>query len=281
MSYQDDDYTGRGVGFPPADDMTDEAQVRGLGLRAGDEHPSHNELSHPWGKAAKLDNNRKSLTFVQTNVARYPSPIAVQARWSLDGITYTQFVPLAWSGNPVRVTVQKSFGIKTGAATEFFDLAPGDALPFCSLIARGLTISVEISGDPTAPDLFVQLVAAPTTNIDCADVIPPTPSGSASAPITSTATTRFPAVAANTYNIDGTATPKMRYFSIVNQSSANLFVHLGDGVDVAPGEEFATVILPGDADAGYENVNYQGKITFKFDADDDAGYCLTTVGFIT
>jgi hypothetical protein len=176
----------------------------------------------------------------------------------------------------VQVTLIKSFHVKSGAATEVVSLAAGEAMPFCAVIARALTISVEISSE-TTQDLYVQLVAAPTTSIDCADVIPSP--GTTPAGYTAMAIARFPAQ---------TATPTLYFpnaaramFTIVNQSAANLFVALAGVVGITPGSEFATIVLPPNSKAGYSVLNYRGAIAFRFDADDATGYALASEGSYT
>jgi hypothetical protein len=100
---------------------------------------------------------------------------------------------------------------------------------------------------------------------------PTTPAGFADRTIA-----RFPAVTADTYNI--AADSKRAYFTVANQSAANLFVALGAGVTITPGSEFATFVLPPDAAAGCEVLNWTGELTLRFDADDADGYALVTEG---
>lgn len=230
-----------------------------------------------WGKVALLTTGtagrRGSLTFVHTDViSPTPIPIAVKLRFSLDNITFTPEVPATFGGNVI-VDMIETIDMKSGPFKESFTLEPGDVMPLCTTIACALTLSVKLDAEDTG--LYVEAVAAPTTTIDCADVVGPTPAV-IPAGIVATATTRWAAVTANTYNIGVDALRGL--FVIVNQSAANLFVHLGTGVTITPGGEFATVVLPPNAFGGFEALNYRGEIYFRFDADDADGYALTTIG---
>lgn len=243
-----------------------------------------NELPHAgdarWGKVERLATGtqvvagkpQRSLSFIQTGIiASAPTPIAIKIRFSLDGITYTPEVPATFGGNVV-VKLIETIDMKTGAFLESFTLAPGDTQSFCTIMAMGLDLSVALDAEDAA--LFVEVVAAPTTMIDCGDIIPPPPTrptGYATRTIT-----RFAAVTANTYNISANASRAM--LTVVNQSAANLFVALGTGVTITPGAEFATVVLPPGSFAGLQYDNWQGPVTLRFDADDTDGYTLVTEG---
>jgi len=237
-----------------------------------------------WGKVERLATGtqvvagkpQQILSFVQTGIiADQPTPIAIKIRFSLDGLTYTPEVPSTFGGNVI-VKLIETIDMKTGAFLESFTLAPGDAQSFCSIMAMGLDLSVALDGEDIA--LFVEVVAAPTTMVDCNDIVPPPPTTTTPAIIQpNTQRARYDAVTANTYNIPVTA--KRGYFLITNMSAANLFVSLGGDVDITPGSELATIVLPPGAFAGYEALNYMGSITFRFDADDASGYALTTEGF--
>lgn len=275
--YDYDPHIGNGGGYPgdraPAPDLTDAAQMLGLGPRDGDTEANHDTLNHPWGKVVKLHGDGKSVTLVQTEAHPRPFPWAIQARFSLDGKTFTPTVPGTWGGDVI-FKFTKSFDVKTGPAIETFDLIAGDALPICALISRKLTVSVKIVGEAVL-DLWVQFVVCPTTQIDCAELTPAPPEAPP-AGIIATTTARYPAIEANTYNIAADATRGL--LVVANQSARNLFLHLGNGVDTTPGSEFATVVLPPNAYAGYEVANYQGEIYFRFDGDDGPGYALVTQG---
>lgn len=245
------------------------------------------DLPHPgssrWGKVALLatgtaipaTGRQSSLDFVQTGIiADSPIPIAVKFRFSTDGVTYTPEVPALFGGNVI-VDFIEQIDMKSGPFKESFTLEPGDPMPICAVIARGLNVAVRLDAEDTS--LFVEVVAAPTTSIDCADVVGPTNSPTTIQPFTTTSTARYPAEVANTYNL--AVVPKRAYLIFTNQSTtANLFIHLGVGVTTTPGSEFATIILPPNTFAGYEVLNYTGEVYFKFDADDANGYTLVTQG---
>lgn len=259
-------------GYPPADNMTDQVQWEGLGPSDGDERVDPRMFNHPWGKVLKLTADKPSAALVQTESFPRPFPWAIQARFSVDGITFTPTVPASWGGT-VTFRFVKSFDIKTGPAPETFVLEAEDALPICSLIARSLAVSVRIDGESVL-NLWIQFVVCPTQQIDCAELVPVPPVVPAG--FDTTLTTRDPADSSVTYTVP--ANPNRAYFVITNQSSAPLFVHLGVGVVTDEGLEFATIVLPGNAVGGYEVLNYRGVITWKFADDDATGYALATEG---
>lgn len=241
-----------------------------------------NELPEPggsrWGKRIFLHSEsiegqlpRTSITAIATDAMPVITPMVVSLRFSLDGKTFTPEVPGAFGGE-VRVELVEMIDVKTGPFREDFTLEAGDRQPFCGVVCQALQVSVTIIGENV--QLWVQAFAAPTTTIDCADVVGPaetTPAG-----IVATTTARYPAVTASTYNIAADANRGL--LVVVNQSAVNLFLHLGNGVSITPGDEFATVVLPANAFAGYEVTNYRGEIYFRFDADDGTGYALVTQG---
>jgi hypothetical protein len=281
--YDYDPNMGQGGGYPghraPPADLTDAAQHAGLGPLDGDTEVNHDTLNHPWGKVVKLHGDGKSITLVQTEAHPRPFPWAIQARFSLDGKTFTPTVPGTWGGDVIFKFI-KSFDVKTGPAVETFDLIAGDALPICALISRKLTVSVKIVGESVL-DLWVQFVVCPTTQIDCAELVPPTPTPTLPSPYgitTPNLITRFPAVTAIDYSIPAEATRAS--FTIVNQSAVDLFVTMGTPAQIDPGDELATIVLPANAIAGYEVPGrYVGIVSFKFAADDGDGYALVTRGF--
>lgn len=262
-------------GYPghraPPPDLTEEAQFEGLGHREGDERlPQRKDyLNRRWGATTKLELGRNA-TLVVTGLFDNPLPIGFQLRFSADGVTYSATMP---ANCGVDVTLIKSFDPKAGPASETFPLDPGDAQPMCQVIARSLTINMRTAETASQP-VWVQAVACPLTALDCDAVIPPP--ATPAAQFSTTTTARYPAVTANTYNIAANA--RRAYLVIVNQSAANLYVHLGSGVSITPGAEFATIVLPPSAVAGYEVLNYTGEVYFRFDADDASGYALLTAG---
>lgn len=170
----DDGYPGERA---PPPDLTDEAQMLGLGPAAGDTEATHQTLNHPWGKVLQLFGDGKTATLVQTEAFPRPFPWAIQARFSTDGKTFTPTVPAGWGGDVI-FKFTKSFDVKTGPAIETFDLIAGDALPICQLIARKLTVQAKIIGEAVLT-LWVQFVVCPTTQMDCAELIGPSADGGA------------------------------------------------------------------------------------------------------
>lgn len=258
-------------------DLTDEAQFEMLQPRIGDVDPRRAGSNTPWGKVHQLTQEAPRYTFISTDILDRPAPWALQLRFSLDGVTYTPHVPSTYTaGRGVMFTVTRSVDQKSGQFTEQFDLLADDAQPFCSIIARALTITAELTTDTPGvfTPIFVQAVVCLVSNIDCETIAPPV------APVAGFDVTTFarqPAVIATPYVFPAAATRAIAI--ITNQSTANLYVNLGVGVSVAPGAEFATVVLPGNVSAGFSQANYRGQITMEFDATDATGYALVTQGF--
>lgn len=236
-----------------------------------------------WGKRVFLHDGttgegekaRPSMTVIATDAQPIITPMLVSLRFSLDGKTFTPEVPAAFGGT-VRVELVEMIDVKTGAFREQFTLAPEERQPFCGVVCLALQVAVTIIGENVA--LWVQALAAPTTNLDCADIVgPPTPTTITPQPITDGVAARYPALTAPTTLI--LPNPDRGYFVITNQSAANLYVRLGDGVSITPGDELATIVLPPGVFGGYEGPpGYTGAISFKFDADDATGYALLTEG---
>lgn len=255
-------------GFPPGYPYPWEVpddQLRALTGRPG-------EMSNPgadrWGNA-KLLKGGQANTFVNTTPQPIVTPMAIQVEFSLDGITFSPTVP-ATLGNNVQVDLIKSLDVLSGPAKESVILAPGDAMPFCTFIAKAVTVNISNVGEAAQP-LFVNCVVAPTTMVDCTSIANPNPDGYSGA-----TSARLAAVAATVYH--QAAQPNRAQFYIQNRAASDLFVGFGATVDTTPGAELATIILPGGISAIAENSSYQGEITLQFAADDAAGYALLTTG---
>lgn len=221
-----------------------------------------------WGNA-KLLQGGQTNTFVNTVMQPMVTPMAIQLEFSLDGLTFSPSVP-ATLGNNVQVELLKAVDVKSGPFREVVTLAPGDTLPFCTLLAKAVTVNVSNVGEAASP-LFVHCVVAPTTMIDCTSVSNPNPDGYSTA-----TSTRLAAVAANVYH--QAAQPTRAQFYIQNRAASDLYIGFGATVDTAPGAESAAIILPGGISAIAENSSYQGELTLQFAADDAAGYALLTTG---
>lgn len=247
----------------------------------------HGDLPPPgsarWGKVARLASGtainpkfqggrQDTLDFVQTGIiADSPIPIALRFRFSTDGQTYTPNVPGTFGGDVV-ITLTEVVDMKSGGVVEKIRLTPGDAMPICAVLARSLNVSVFLDAEDTS--IFVQVTAAPTTMIDCEDLVGP-PSTKPAA-YSHTDLFRYAAVTANTYEL--VANAKRATVTIVNQSAVNLFVSMHQSITITPGSEAASVILPGGSFSGTSWDNYQGQVFLKFDGDDSDGYALLTEG---
>ncbi len=252
-----------------------DSYVREVLGRAGDA-PVPGNTRNRWGQRVLLGGDQPvSKTFVATKVFEAPLPWAVAFRFSLDGTTWTAAVPAGYT-DFVQITVLKGIDEQSAPAQEFVELAAGQTQPFCSLIAQSLQVSVRIVPDsgPTVTPLWVECVATIVSNVDCADIIPP-PTVIPSA-ILPSFTNRFPAVA-NVIYATG-PDPTRALLTVVNRSTATLFLLLGPTINIGAGTEHFTIALPGSVNAGYEVLNYRGRYELVFDATDAAGYGLQTVG---
>jgi len=237
----------------------------------GEDSPTENHQR--WGNVvrsvAKTASARVGL--VKTATYRHARPFALQVRFSLDGLTYAPEWPL---NEPAQIVITKSFDPKTGPATEVVNFAAvGDTFPTCSLLARGFTATFSFMSETGGATVYIQAVAAPTSNIDCADA----KGSDKPAGWTDIIVHRYPADSSFATNV--AAVNNRASLVIVNMSTANLFVLLGDGgVNTDPGSENATIVLPGQAAAGTQFSDYRGPFSFRFDADDSEGYALVTQG---
>lgn len=221
-----------------------------------------------WGKVLFLHTAtiagkppRPSVTFIQTEILPVITPMAVSLRFSLDGLTFTPAVPAAFGGT-VLVEMIETIDMKTGAFRESFALTAGQTQPFCGIICRALNLSVTLDGENT--QLYVQAVAAPTTTIDCADVVGP---GGTTPAFSSTLQQRVAAAGAVwpafVAVVDGgdAGNPDRQQFSIQNNSTAPLLVSLSTAIDGTPGSEVGSFILPGGISAiQSSDIRYTGPV---------------------
>jgi hypothetical protein len=245
-------------------------QLMALMGRPGELPPPGNNR---WGNTVLLKGGQ-DYTFVQVGMdagADYPTPMAIALEFSTDGVIFTPSVPTTVGVGTVLVTLIKAVDVKAkGPLTESTALAPGDTLPFCTFLARGITVVIANGGEGATP-LFVHCTVAPTTMVDCGSIGNPVAGAYSSA-----TSTRLAAVAATTYH--QAAQPTRVQLYIQNRSTADLFIAFGTTVNTTPGAESATVVLPGGISAITVNEGYQGPVTLKFAANDAAGYALLTTG---
>ena len=237
--------------------------------RHGDEDPSKANAGHRWGKSITLNSlgfpNQKprNATLVSTQVLPSTTPIAFQLQFSLDGENFAPQLPATYGGNVI-VDLTQNIDLKAGAFTQSFTLAPGDAQPFCSVIARALTLTIRIDGEGS-PDLFVECVACPVTNVDCAAVTGK-PTTFAAAGYDGGISYRFDAAA---FVFPGSVPLLIenllrRQFYIQNNSDTDLGVlfSLTQTISWTPGGEVLSLIIPAGANLTYESFVgcYRGRV---------------------
>jgi hypothetical protein len=228
-----------------------------------------------WGNAVLLKGGA-TYTFVNVGMDAgndYPTPMAIAVEFSTDGVNYTPSVPTTVGVGTLTVTLIKAVDVKAkGPLIEATTLSPGQALPFCTFLARGITVVVSNDGEGATP-VFVHVTVAPTTMVDCQSISNPVAGAYSSA-----TATRLPATAATVYHV--AAQPTRAQLYIQNRSAQDLFINFGSTVSVTPGAELATIVLPGGISAITENAGYQGPVTLEFAGTDAAGYALVTTGVL-
>jgi hypothetical protein len=198
-----------------------------------------------WAKSQRLTIQQPSYTFVNTGYLPIVTPMALQLEFSIDGDTYTAAVPPAYTGR-VDVTITKASDVKSGAFSQDIVLNPGDSMPFCTLLARALTVSVLLLDEAAGP-LFVHCVAAPTQTVDCGSITNPSDS-----PWNDVFTVRVPA---NTVGVffPLPASPQARQVIIQNNSSVNLLLGFGSLIPSLGPPPVSNLILPGGFNATWES----------------------------
>lgn len=216
-----------------------------------------------WGKSQLLstDPTRGKPSYAFVSVAEmlpFITPMAIQFAFSLDGVTFTPQVPAAYTGALV-VTVLRAVDVKSGVFEEQFVLNPGDAMPFCTTIARGLTVNVELINE-AAPDIFVHVAATPTSMVDCDSLIPANDS-----PWTDVETNRVPANSGGAFTALA-ADPATRQIFIQNNSAVDLLVGFGSLTPALGPPPVYNLILPGGFHGVYESQlgAFKGKVSAIF-----------------
>jgi hypothetical protein len=281
-------------GYPPLDNLTDEMQWAGLGPAQGDEMPDRRIFNHPWGKTTLLSavgipskGIPAQLTdqLVQTEAYPRPFPWAIQARFSLDGVTYTPRVPATWGGT-VTFKFRKSFDLKTGQATETAVLIADQALPLCSIIARALAVSVTIEGESVL-DLYVQFVVCPTQQIDCTELVGEGTAGPSEAEITTFIPTEDSIGAPGVLVLGRNANRKMLIFENNAETACYIALSNNDLGAAPPGSEVPrwSILLPPGISAQYgmtgSGDTWKGKVFVAFDdvdGDPPSGQLMITEG---
>ena len=197
-----------------------------------------------WGNAKKLEKG-ESYTFVNTEMLPIITPMAIQLSFSLDGVTFSPAVPLTFANN-IQVDIIKGIDVKSGAFNETTVLIPGESLPFCSLIAKAVTVSVT-NQDEGGGAIWVHCAVCPTTMIDCGSVTAGNDqSWNDVSSISFAADTAGPFVAlpANT---------GARQIIIQNNTAVPLYLGFGAFIPNPGPPPFSNMILPGGINAIWES----------------------------
>lgn len=199
-----------------------------------------------WGKATQLTPGQESYCVINTGmIGDLPCAIALQFEFSLDDQTYTPTVPTAFPGL-VEIDLIKSVDVKAGSFRESTLLNPGDALPFCTLLARALTVNVSISGEG-ATSLYIHAVAAPVQTVDCGSI-----TSDPQSPWDDVFTARFPANTGGEF-LALPASNAAKQIFIQNNSAVDLYIGFGSLIPSLGPPPVYNMILPGGIHAIYES----------------------------
>lgn len=263
----------------------------GLVRNAYGDLPSRPDTSR-WGKVKALNTQTtptpqfparlEHLTYVSTDWLPEITPIAVELRFSLDGVTYSPTIPLT-SGATLQIDLTEAVDQKTGAFHERFTLGPGDGQSFCTVIAKHLTVDVTLIGENQV--IYVAVICAPVQTVDCADATgkpaPVTVEG-----YTSALSTRFDLsgfVFPGTEHIL-TTNPNRRQFFAQNygDTDVGLLFNPTDTINWTLGSEQLSIVLPGGFSAVYESPvgAYTGNVwaSVKPGGPTPTGFLLVTDG---
>jgi hypothetical protein len=223
-----------------------EGLLQKLYPRQGDQPPPSGLDRDRWGKA-KLLTPGMAYTFVQTSQQPIIGAIGLQVAFSLDNIIYTPFVPGIGS-NSVVVKLTKAIDIKSGAFIETYTLSPNESMPFCTLIAKALTVEISIPGSVAPPGLWVHCAACPVETLDCDSVINP-------ATVNSWSDVESLSVASNTVGefVALAANPTRKQVIIQNNSAAPLYLGFGSFIPAIGPPPASNMILPPGINAIWES----------------------------
>ncbi len=198
-----------------------------------------------WGKAKRLKPG-ESYTFINTVMRDIVCPMALQIAFSIDGKNFTPNVP-TFAPNNVQVDVLKAVDVKSGAFNETTVLNPGDALPFCSLIAKALTVNITNLTETVGSDIYVHAVACPTTMVDCGSI-----TNDVNSPWNDVISIAY---AANTVGVFNPLIPFSTSKQTIIQNNTAVPLYLGFGSFIPnPGPPpFSNMVLPGGINAIWES----------------------------
>jgi hypothetical protein len=219
-----------------------EDMLRALMQRPGEIPAPGNDR---WGKSVLLQRGGNYCVINTGMLDAVPTAIALQLAFSLDDQTYTAAVPAAYTGR-VLVDLIKAVDVKAGGFRESTTLNPGDAMPFCTLLARALTVNITLLDEAAGP-LYVHAVAAPVQTVDCESVTNPPDS-----PWSDVNTLRVAANTAGVFvGIPAASTTKQIF--IQNNSAVDLLLGFGSNLPSLGPPPVYNVILPGGINSIFES----------------------------
>lgn len=194
-----------------------------------------------WGKA-KLLAPGESYTFVQVGMQPMIGPMGIQIEFSRQNQLFFPTVPV---GGAVVVTVTKAVDVKSGQFVEPFQLIAGESLPFCTVIAKALTITIlnEIGSIP----IWIHAAACPVTAVDCESLtLTPT------SPWVDVVTNQFPADTVGAF-VGLPASSAARQVMVQNNAGVDLLLGFGSLIPALGPPPVYNIILPGSTHAIFES----------------------------
>lgn len=197
-----------------------------------------------WGNSKGLKPG-ENYTFVSVGMQPMIGAMALQLTFSLDNIHFSPEVPPLGS-NTVMVTMIRAIDTKSGAFTEVQGLSPGETMPFCTFIAKGVVVSVQ-SPPALGQTLFVHCAVCPVQTMDCESLIAPAS--------TTWADVESLSVPANTGGsfLALAANPDAKQIFIQNNSAVDLLLGFGSFVPALGPPPLSNMILPGGIHAIWES----------------------------
>jgi hypothetical protein len=198
-----------------------------------------------WGKAQLLKPG-DSYTFVNVGMQNMVGAMGLQITFSLDGVHFSSLVPGIGS-NSVVVDIIRGVDVKSGAFNETIVLSPNESMPFCTLIAKSLTVSISIPASVSPPGLYVHAVACPVQTLDCESLI--TPASDSWSDVDSIA---IPANTAGSF-LALAADPAAKQLIIQNNSAVDLLLGFGSFIPSLGPPPLSNMLLPGGIHAIWES----------------------------
>jgi hypothetical protein len=172
--------------------------------------------------------------------------MGIQLAFSIDGVNFQPTVP-AIGSNTVVVNLLKAVDVKSGVFNETYHLSPNESMPFCTLIAKALSVSISIPESVALPGLYVHCAVCPVETLDCESLTGPSNNGWSDVQSLS--------VAADTAGsfLALAASPTSKQVIIQNNSGVDLLLGFGSFIPSLGPPPLSNMRLPGGINAIWES----------------------------